>query len=352
MAELRQRVEKLASRRIPVVILGESGTGKELVAGAIVQLGGWKPFVRVNCAALPESIVDAELFGYERGAFTGAVRSHRGLVEEANGGVLFLDELAELPLAVQAKLLRALDPGEYRPLGSARTLRSTFRLIAATNGDIDKLVAEKRMRTDFLHRLGGLPVRLPPLRERLEDIPLLANHFLSGYRQRDPEAPAGITPGALALLHEHSWPGNVRELRNVIEASAVLAARAGRIGAEHVLEALAAWSQEREPLTELPTLAEAVRRTEQEVIRSALRLERGNHERAARRIGISPATLYRKLAASTGTTSPALSIESGSGAQTLNLESLRAAESPAQASPTRERSRRCMRDGTDGALLP
>jgi DNA-binding NtrC family response regulator len=298
MTELRARILKLARSSVPLLILGETGTGKEVFAEAVVDAGRWAPFVRVNCAALPETIVDAELFGYERGAFTGAIRSHPGLIAQANGGVLFLDELAELPLAVQAKLLRAFDSGEYRALGSTRTLRSSFRLLLATNADIDELVAERRMRADFVHRLGGLRVTLPPLRARSEDIPLLARHFLAHRGQRDAECPTRIADDAMALLFTHSWPGNIREFRNVLKAAAALAVGAPQVERSHLVQVLV----HRPMPAALPTrsaqltLAEATRQMEEQVIGQALLASEGVREVAAQRLGISAATLYRKLA--------------------------------------------------------
>jgi len=299
MAELRARVPKLARSSVPLLILGETGTGKEVFAEAVVQAGRWSPFVRVNCAALPETIVDGELFGYEKGAFTGAVRSHAGLIAQANGGVLFLDELAELPLSVQAKLLRTFDSGEYRALGSARTQRSSFRLMLATNGDIDQMVAGQKMRADFVHRLGGLRVTLPPLRARMEDLPQLVRYFLAHCCQRDPDSPSRMAEDAMPLLFAHGWPGNIRELRNVVKAAAALAVGNGRIERTHVLQVLV----QQPAMAAAPngsgaqlTLAEATRQTEEQVIRQALLASGGIRELAAQRLGISPATLYRKLA--------------------------------------------------------
>jgi DNA-binding NtrC family response regulator len=302
MVELREHVLTLARSSVPLLILGETGTGKEVFADAVVEAGGWSPFVRVNCAALPESIVDGELFGYERGAFTGAVRSHTGLVAQANGGALFLDELAELPLPVQAKLLRTFDSGEYRALGSSRTHHSSFRLVLATNGDLEHMVAEHRMRTDFVHRLGGLRVTLPPLRSRMEDIPLLTRHFLVHGARRDAEVPVRIADRAMPLLFAHSWPGNIRELRNVVSAAAALAFGRPQIEASHIAQVLRPHpgapvpAPAADPPAEPLTLAQATRQAEERVIRQTLLACGGVREVAAQRLGISPATLYRKLA--------------------------------------------------------
>jgi DNA-binding NtrC family response regulator len=298
VAQLRARIPTLARSSVPLLLLGETGTGKEVFAEAVVEAGGWAPFVRVNCAALPEALVDAELFGYERGAFTGAVRTHAGLIAQAHGGVLFLDELAELPLSIQAKLLRTFDSGEYRALGSSRSHRSSFRLILATNDDIDALVAARRMRADFVHRLGGLRVTLPPLRIRMDDIPLLVRHFLAHRSARDAECPSRIADDAMQLLFAHPWPGNVRELRNVVRAAAALAVGGRWIERSHIRELLACESAP----ASIPvpyasgTLAEVTRHAEDHAIRQALLASGGIREAAAERLGISPATLYRKLA--------------------------------------------------------
>src|SRR5207249_2704237 len=167
-----------------VLVLSEAGTGKELCAEAISDLSRRTPFMAVNCAALPESLVESELFGHERGAFTGAVQARRGMIAAADGGTLFLDELAEVPSTVQAKLLRTLESGEYRPLGSTKTMRSRFRILAATSGDPERIISEGHLRADLFHRLGAVRVRLPPLRERIEDIPRLAEEFLRRYLER------------------------------------------------------------------------------------------------------------------------------------------------------------------------
>lgn len=280
---------------IPVLILGETGTGKELVARAIVRLSGAKMFVPVNCAELSEEIADSELFGHERGAFTNAFSATTGLVGAANGGVLFLDELAELPLRVQAKLLRALESGEYRRVGSTRQLESSYRLLAATNGDVDALVASGELREDFTQRLGGFRIVLAPLRSRPGDIRPLATYFLKRYQQEQRDAPRQITEAAVQLLIGHAWPGNVRELRNVIRTSAALAAPACRLDADHVGEVLMPPSPSGRALPSLPTLEQARRAAGQQVIRQALARTNGNRKQAAKLLGISTATLYRLL---------------------------------------------------------
>jgi transcriptional regulator with PAS, ATPase and Fis domain len=280
---------------VPVLILGETGTGKELCAEAIAYLSERTPFVPVNCAAFPDGLAESELFGHERGAFTGAVRSHTGVIALADRGVLFLDELAELPSTVQAKLLRTLESGEYRPLGSTKTSRSDFRILAATSGDLDGVIASGRLRVDLLHRLGAARVALPALRDRLEDIPCLAEEFLHRYLERSETGPTHVSAEACALLMQHDWPGNQRQLRNVIEASAAVAGCGGEIGMLHVVQFLPPVAREEGAGDVLPTLAEARARAELRAILDALTRAGGNRGRAAKLLRISEATLYRKL---------------------------------------------------------
>jgi DNA-binding NtrC family response regulator len=294
MQAARDQICLLAKSPVPVLILGETGTGKELCAEALAVLSGRTPFVPVNCAAFPEGLAESELFGHERGAFTGAIRSHAGVIALANGGVLFLDELAELPNAVQAKLLRTLESGEYRPLGSRETLRSGFRILAATSGDLDRVIAAGRLRADLLHRLGAARVLMPPLRERLEDIPLLAEAFLHGYLERS-TGPSRVTPEACAVLMQHDWPGNVRQLRNVVEACAAVAGQEAEIGMLHVVQFLPPVARAEGASDAVPTLAEARARAETRAILEALTRAGGNRGQAAKLLRVSEATLYRKL---------------------------------------------------------
>jgi DNA-binding NtrC family response regulator len=290
------RIERLARSPIPLLLLGETGTGKDVAARAIHQLfGSSRPYVAVNCAAIPKELVESELFGHEAGSFTGATRRHTGLLTRANGGTLFLDEIAELSPSVQAKLLRALD-GEFRPVGGDRTLSSRFRLIAATNRDLHELVERKRFRLDLLHRLGAARITLPPLRARLDDLPLLASEFLAQLRViRGGHGPDQMTPAALRYCAAHDWPGNIRQLRHVIEAAASVSAGA-TVELEDIQEFLA-------PATapagraEIATLAEVVDHAEMEAIRRALSLAGGDRGQAAALLGISPSTLYRRLSA-------------------------------------------------------
>jgi transcriptional regulator with PAS, ATPase and Fis domain len=293
MQQVREQIERFARSPVPILILGETGTGKELCAAAIAQRSGRQPFVPVNCATFPDGLAESEMFGHERGAFTGAVRSHTGVVALADGGVLFLDELGELPPAMQAKLLRTLESGEYRPVGSNKSLHSRFRILAATSGDMEQVIRSGKLRPDLLHRLGAVRIALPPLRKRLEDIPVLAVYFLHLYLQRSDRGPHRITAEACSALMQHDWPGNVRQLRNVVEGAAAVAGAEEEIRLPHVLQFVA---PPVEPLDDgIPSLAQARRSAEQRAILNALGHVGGNRERAAKLLRISQATLYRKL---------------------------------------------------------
>jgi transcriptional regulator with PAS, ATPase and Fis domain len=294
MGHVREKIERFARSPVPILILGETGTGKELCAAAIAKLSGRQPFLPVNCATFPDGLAESELFGHERGAFTGAVRAHAGVVALADGGVLFLDELGELPLAMQAKLLRTLESGEYRPVGSSRTLRSQFRILAATSGDMDAVIASGKLRPDLLHRLGAVRIALPPLRQRLEDIPSLAAQFLRLYLERSDCGPRRIAPEACAALMQHDWPGNVRQLRNVVEGAAAVAGTDDEIQLSHVLQLLGSLAGATAG-SDIQSLAQARRSAEQRAIVTALGHVGGNREQAAKLLRISQATLYRKL---------------------------------------------------------
>jgi transcriptional regulator with PAS, ATPase and Fis domain len=294
MEQVRTQIQRLARSPVPILIQGETGTGKELCAGAVAQLSGRMPFVPINCAAFPESLAESELFGHERGAFTGAVRAHTGVVALANGGVLFLDELGELPPHMQAKLLRTLESGEYRPVGSNRSLRSQFRILAATSGDLERVIAEGRLRADLLHRLGAVRISMPPLRRRRDDIPLLACEFLHRYLERSEGGPVRIDADAYAILVAFDWPGNVRQLRNVVEGAAAMAGLDDTIRRAHVLQFVVPPSPDGNSHS-VPSLAQARRSAEQQAIVDALSRVGGNRERAAKLLRVSPATLYRRL---------------------------------------------------------
>jgi transcriptional regulator with GAF, ATPase, and Fis domain len=222
----------VARRDTTVLVTGESGTGKDLVAQAIhlISLRQKQPLVVINCAAIPESLLEAELFGYAKGAFTGAVQSRIGRIHAAHGGTLFLDEIGDMPLSLQSKILRFLEQGEVQRIGGNDNLKVDVRVVAATNADLKKLVKLNLFREDLYYRLAIFPIRLPPLRERLEDVENLAQAFLAKFSP-------GVTlsAGALEVLLQHDWPGNVRELRNVIERSSIVAGSGREILADHII---------------------------------------------------------------------------------------------------------------------
>jgi transcriptional regulator with GAF, ATPase, and Fis domain len=223
----------VAQRDTTVLITGESGTGKDLVARALHQLSPrrYKPFVVINCAAIPEPLLEAELFGYVKGAFTGAVQSRIGRIHAAQGGTLFLDEIGDMPLGLQSKMLRFLEHGELQRLGTTDTFSVDVRVIAATNADLRKVVEERGFREDLFYRLAVFPIELPPLRDKMSDLPGLAQTFLAKFCPQ----PVTLSPEAESVLMQHSWPGNVRELRNVIERATILAGSENSIRPEHIL---------------------------------------------------------------------------------------------------------------------
>ena len=224
MLRIKKLIEQIAPSKVPVIIQGESGTGKELVAEAIHTASprASKPLIKVSCAALPETLLEAELFGYERGAFTGAFSRKQGRFDLANGGTLFLDEIADIPLTTQVKLLRVLQDGKYERLGGKETLYSDAQIMAATNQDLEQAVREKHFREDLYYRLNVITIRIPPLRERRDEIPILAYHFLKLYAGKNGKDITEISPAAMSCLLSYDWPGNVRELENVIERAVVL----------------------------------------------------------------------------------------------------------------------------------
>jgi len=292
MRDLLDRVVRVAPTDATVLISGESGTGKELVARAlhVSSRRGERPFVPVNCAAITETLLESELFGHAKGAFTGASRARRGLFEEAHGGTLFIDEIGETSPGFQAKLLRALQEGEIRRVGESSPVQVDVRVIAATNQDLRRAISERRFREDLYYRLAVVPIRIPPLRERREDVPLLAAHFLARFVRRT-GATKTLSPEAVALLLEHAWPGNVRELENVIEHSAALSPgteiRAGDVQIEpHGAPALA---------DEARTLAATIEDAERRAIEAALLRAAGDLGKVARELGVSATTLWRKM---------------------------------------------------------
>lgn len=291
--ELRNQLLLLADLPLSVLILGESGTGKELCA-AVFRAGTHpRPFVAVNCATLSPELSDSQLFGHTRGAFTGAVNDQAGLIQEAHKGTLFLDEFAELPLPVQAKLLRVLESGEYRPVGGTPKV-ANIRLIAATNEDPEHLVSSARLRRDILHRVGAATVIVPPLRDRRSDIPLLCNALLQGMERTSSRPARSLTPRALAHVIEWDWPGNVRQLKNVLEAAAAYAGTDSLIRLEHIRRAMPPLNGD-QPRPGV-TYKQATSRAAAAAITSALTYTHGDRDEAARQLEISTSTLYRKIA--------------------------------------------------------
>jgi len=292
LKELLDLIDTVAPRDVPVLITGESGTGKELVARRLHERSGRPggPFAAVNCAALPESLAESELFGHERGAFTGADKARGGRFEEAHGGTLFLDEVGELPATLQAKLLRVLEERVVRRLGGAADIPVDVRVVAATNRDLQGAVAQGSFRQDLYFRLAVVPIHLPPLRERAGDIPALANHLLATLAARHRLPVPDVAPAALAALESHRWPGNVRELRNALERALVVRGGA-TIRAEDL--ALAPTGGPVPGSEGTVPLDREVR--EREAILEALRRAGGNREEAAGLLGVSVRTLYYRL---------------------------------------------------------
>ncbi len=292
-------IRQAAPSSATVLVLGESGTGKELIARAVhTQSGRRGSFVAINCAAIPESILEAELFGYEKGAFTGAAARRDGRFARAVGGTVFLDEIGELAPAVQVKLLRVLQEGEFEPLGGLPQ-RTDARIVAATNRDLRAEVAAGRFREDLFYRLNVISVTAPPLRARREDIPLLVEHFLSLYAEKNHRAAPSIERGTLDALGEYDWPGNVRELENAIERAVVLC-RTGALSVEDFPESV---SQRSAPAAGALTFAlgTPLDEVERRMIRETLRTTGGDKSLAAQLLGISARTIYRKLGEAEGT---------------------------------------------------
>ncbi len=291
------RIVRIAPTDSTVLITGESGTGKELVARAVHANSSRsnRPFVSVNCAAISETLLESELFGHVRGAFTGAVAARQGLFEEANGGTFFFDEISETPPAVQAKLLRALQEGEIRRVGDNKPVHVDVRIIAATNQDLQQAIAEKRFRNDLFYRLNVVRFLLPPLRERREDVPQLVDFFLKKYGKKM-RTSLRLGEGVLEYLQGYDYPGNVRELENMIEQAAALADSSGVLRLEDIVPIDQHGSAARPGGVEAPTNLQAVvDQAEREHIERVLREVDGNKERAAERLGLSSTTLWRKM---------------------------------------------------------
>ncbi|MEK6618431.1 MAG: sigma-54 dependent transcriptional regulator [Nitrospirota bacterium] len=297
MREVFDLIRRVADSPANVLITGESGTGKELVAKAIHYNSERRdaPFVPVNCAAIPETLLESELFGHVKGAFTDAKTDKRGLFEEAQKGTIFLDEISELPLMLQAKLLRVIQEREIRHVGATRVVPVDVRIIAATNLMLAEEVKAKRFREDLFYRLNVIEIRLPPLRERKEDIPLLVEAFLRKCAEASHKEVRGMTESALALLMDYPWPGNVRELENVIERAVTLA-RGEKIMPEDLPPAIQGARGERRVMDEATERTLPLQEVEKEYILRILEKTGGNKYQAAQVLGIDRKTLYRKLA--------------------------------------------------------
>ena len=295
MEQVRKLIAKVAPTQSTVLILGETGTGKELVARAIHDQSARAdmPFVAINCGALPESLIESELFGHRKGAFTGADEHRIGLFEVADGGTLFLDEIGELPKAMQAKLLRVLESGEIRRVGDNESFTVDVRVVCATHRDLDEMVGEGEFREDLMFRINTFEIRLPPLRERLEDIAPLARYLLLRFRPTAKPDDELITPEALHALEEHCWPGNVRELANVIEHAAILCDEGPITEAD--LPSRFASRRLRGSHFKMVGPPQTLREIELQVIQQALDRHSGNKPKAAEELGISLKTLYNKL---------------------------------------------------------
>lgn len=302
LLEVYRVIDRVADTTCTVLVTGESGTGKELVARAVhlASSRAHAPFVAVNCGAIPESLLESELFGHAKGAFTGAYATKTGRIAQAQGGTLFLDEVGELPLALQVKLLRILQSREYSPVGDHRVLAADVRIVAATNLDLEQAVRDGTFREDLYYRLNVIHVCVPPLRDRRTDIPVLAGHFLEKARERTGRSSVKhLSPGALTLLEEYAWPGNVRELENTIER-AVLLCRQDTIQPRDLPAKVCGLpSEERRSNGKLPDtgidLRVAVESFENNLIRQALERTRWNKNQAARLLGLNRTTLVEML---------------------------------------------------------
>jgi len=296
--EILQTIDKISGSGPPVLILGETGTGKTFLARYIHQNSPRheQPFLTIDCGALPENLLESELFGHVKGAFTGAVRARRGLLEEAHGGTVFLDEIGELTPSTQVKLLRAVHELEIRPVGGNQQVKIDVRLISATNRDLKNGVAQGTFREDLYYRLAVIPLEVPPLRERREDLLQFVGHFVSVFNLRYNKNITKLSPRALQAIMELPWKGNIRELKNVIERAVLMAdgqtITLGCLGVNHIDQALRDPGQEMKPVS----LKKAVEEAEKKAIRRALALAQGNRSQAALFLGIGRRTLYDKIA--------------------------------------------------------
>jgi len=295
MKALRQQLTLMAGTNGRVLIFGESGTGKELVAHALHALSprAAEPFVEVNCAAIPEELIESELFGHNKGSFTGAHENKVGKFQKADGGTLFLDEVGDMSLRTQAKVLRVLEEQRFEPVGAAGSVQVDVRVVAATNKNLDEQIEHGNFREDLFYRLNVIPFFVPPLRDRVEDIPLLADHFLREFTTAYGRRPKELTAEAYRVLGEHHWPGNVRELKNLIERIVILNPQV-RVDARHILLNPSKRAQDR-PLDRFGSLQEVREAAEREYILKKLEETNGNVTRTAELLGLERSNLYRKM---------------------------------------------------------
>jgi DNA-binding NtrC family response regulator len=299
MQDIFEVVRTVGPTDASVLITGETGTGKELLAHSIHQESGRreKPLVCINCAALTQSLLEAELFGYVQGAFTGAVGNKMGRLEMADGGTLFLDEIGNMSLALQAKILRFLQDGTFEPVGATKTKRVDVRLVAATNADLEAQISAGRFLSDLLYRIEVIAIQVPPLRERVEDIPLLVDHFLAQYAGRYKKALEGVSSTAMQSLMDYNWPGNVRELKNSI-ARTVILSKGPEITLEDLPDKIHAKAKSSRRAVNLDTMPEggiSLKDMESELISNTLKRCKGNKTMAAKMLGISRKGLYEKM---------------------------------------------------------
>ena len=288
---------RVAATDATVLLEGESGTGKELLAKAIHFHSGRArgPFVTINCGAIPEQLLESELFGHRRGSFTGAVADKRGKFEAADGGTIFLDEIGELPALLQVKLLRVLQEREIDKVGETRSIRVDVRVLAATNRDLEKMIADGAFRDDLYYRLAVVSIRMPPLRERTDDLPLLVDHFLTKHSERLSRGRPLVDKEVYSALNLYSWPGNIRELENVIERALVLD-KDGRLGLDDLPDRLRTADQRVAGLRmELPDEGVSLEDVERELLRAALAKHNGNQTRAAAFLSITRSTLLYRM---------------------------------------------------------
>jgi len=297
MRKVFEAIRELCGVKIPVVVSGESGTGKELVARALHSQGprATGPFVPVNCGALPENLLESELFGHVRGAFTGAIRDKKGRFELADGGTLFLDEIAEMPKSLQVKLLRVLQEGTFERVGDEKTISSDVRLISATNRDLEREIQRGNFREDLYYRVKVVPIHLPPLRERRSDIPLLVDHFLE-QAVREGQRAGGISKNAVTALTEYEWPGNVRELQSAVHF-ALVKSWGQRVRRTHLPPEISSVpiNASAKPAPVEPAARRGRRKLDEQSVREALEQAHGNKVQAAKLLGVGRATLYRFL---------------------------------------------------------